>query len=365
MPPRQSIPADDLYARLEVPADATSEAIEIAWRALLKRHHPDVAGSAALDLAKRINVAHDWLSDPALRKRYDRERTDVRHDARRDGWAARTAPVPRYWRPAPLRRRPADAAAMLRRFLDRVASLSPVELDRLSVADTSSIAFVASIRRFLAPAQVGALEAVERDVRDRLRPADWAAPAVRDAILAAAHELVLAPFLDKHLTEPFRGRARDRLMRGWEAAIGQPRYGPNSAAVERFVERCRQLARMDLDAMLTAAGRAPFQADAWPAGLDPEEDEGLRVSSTLAARDAAAAAAPAVAALAAFDRSDAARAARLLGRTAHALVLRHAFGAEEFTRLVGPWQAATGDPGTGRGAGERAEPLLRRRQGPG
>src|SRR6187402_2006229 len=74
MPPRPMIPVDDLYARLELPLDASPEAVEVAWRALLKRHHPDVAGSHADDLAKRINVAHDWLSDPELRARYDGER---------------------------------------------------------------------------------------------------------------------------------------------------------------------------------------------------------------------------------------------------------------------------------------------------
>ena len=70
------VPDDDLYARLEVAVDASPEAIELAWRALLKQHHPDVAGDGtdALDRAKRINVAHDWLSDPALRARYDADR---------------------------------------------------------------------------------------------------------------------------------------------------------------------------------------------------------------------------------------------------------------------------------------------------
>ena len=76
--PRPPLPSDDLYARLGVPADASVEAIEIAWRGLLRRHHPDVAGDEGLELAKRINVAHDWLSDPALRARYDRER-GLRH----------------------------------------------------------------------------------------------------------------------------------------------------------------------------------------------------------------------------------------------------------------------------------------------
>ena len=45
--PAPLVPDDDLYARLEVGLDASPEAIELAWRALLKRHHPDVAGDGA------------------------------------------------------------------------------------------------------------------------------------------------------------------------------------------------------------------------------------------------------------------------------------------------------------------------------
>src|SRR6476619_7132967 len=93
MPARPMLPADDRYARLELPADASFEAIEVAWRALLKQHHPDVAGGGADadERAKRINVAHDWLSDPDLRARYDRERY-VRSGSRRDGHASTWAP---------------------------------------------------------------------------------------------------------------------------------------------------------------------------------------------------------------------------------------------------------------------------------
>src|SRR5215207_7963884 len=87
------LPEDDLYARLEVDVNASPEAIEVAWRALLKRHHPDVAG---LDRAKRINVAHDWLSDPTLRARYDAEALGLapvtqsrRGSARRPGFSPR------------------------------------------------------------------------------------------------------------------------------------------------------------------------------------------------------------------------------------------------------------------------------------
>ena len=65
----------------------------------------------------------------------------------------------------------------------------------------------------------------------RLDPAAAARPGVRDAVEGFGTELVLGDFLDELLTEPFRERARERLTRGWEAAVGQPRYGPNGVAV--------------------------------------------------------------------------------------------------------------------------------------
>ena len=86
MPPRPTLPADDLYARLEIAVDASPEVIELAWRSLLRQHHPDVAGPDGLERSKRINVAHDWLGDPDLRARYDHERGVRRlrkHDAGR------------------------------------------------------------------------------------------------------------------------------------------------------------------------------------------------------------------------------------------------------------------------------------------
>jgi hypothetical protein len=63
-----------------------------------------------------------------------------------------------------------------------------------------------------------------------------------------------------------------------------------------------------------------------------------------------------------LDRSQAARARRLVARTAHAVALRHAFGAAEFRELVWPWMAATGDPATGRAASAgTVDPSVRRR----
>jgi len=361
MPPRPQLPIDDLYARLEIPIDASFEAIEIAWRALLRRHHPDVAGVDGLERAKRINVAHDWLSDPAFRERYDRERHPRRRPSR---WSAPGRPSEEVVRArsdaAPARTpRPLDPQAALDRFIDRAGRLSRDELDRFSVADVQSIAFVASIRRFLAAERVAAVDAAEARLRGVLPEAVWADPAIRDGILAAAHEIVLGDFLDEHLVEPFRERVRERLARAWDSAIDQPRYGPNSAAVARAVERASRLSPDEVRRLLGASGTAGLGEDPWPRGIDPAEDEGLRVSSALAARDVSAAAGPAIGTL---DAVGAARARRLLGRIGHALALRHAFTAAEFDTLLASWRTATGDPGTGRASeASTAGPEVHRR----
>ncbi|HEX3266213.1 MAG TPA: DnaJ domain-containing protein [Candidatus Limnocylindrales bacterium] len=72
---RGSIPSFDLYAELEVSRQATPAVIEAAHRALVKRHHPDVAdsadGPADNERITRLNIARDWLLDPARRARYD------------------------------------------------------------------------------------------------------------------------------------------------------------------------------------------------------------------------------------------------------------------------------------------------------
>lgn len=331
MAPRPSLPSDDLYARLELPTDAPPEAIEIAWRALLRQHHPDVAGPTGLERAKRINVAHDWLSDPQLRARYDRERgvrgasSSRRGSTWRDPWAG---PTERSIRDRP--RRPADPIA---RFLDRVVALSADELDRLAMADPAPIAFGATIRRFLPDDRRAALAAVEAEIGRRLPPDAVGRPRVRDTVRAYAAELVLGPFLDELLSEPFRARTRERLSRGWEAAIGQPRYGPNGHAVRSLIAR---LGALDLVGVAALAGHGTREAlgeEPWPPGTSPDDNEALRVSSALAAHDAAAAIPDAGLGRAAVDR-----ARRAAARIAHLLVLRHAFTPATFDGLTAPWR---------------------------
>ena len=66
----------DLYAALDVPADADEAEIRRAYQKLARRHHPDLApgdpeGARRFAAAAR---AFEVLSDPELRRRYDRLR---------------------------------------------------------------------------------------------------------------------------------------------------------------------------------------------------------------------------------------------------------------------------------------------------
>lgn len=347
MPARHAVPADDLYAQLELPSDASPEAIEVAWRGLLRRHHPDVAGPAGLERAKRINVAHDWLSDPGLRARYDRERglwtgRDGATGRRRQrpggadtGRAEGDAAGPRRegTDQRPVRRPAADPAEAIARFLDRLSSLTADELDRLAVAEPAPIAFAATIRRFLPDDRRIALDAVDAEIERRLPPDVLARSGTRGAIEAYAAELVLGPFLDRLLSEPFRERTSERLTRGWDAAVGQPRYGPNGRAVEALIRRLRMLDPVGVARLATTGTRARLSDEPWPPGVSIEDDEALRVSSVLAGRDAAAAVDGGP-----QDRPVAERARRAAARLAHLLVLRHAFPPAEFAALTAPWR---------------------------
>ena len=62
--------ADDLYAALGLPRDATEEEIAKASRAAAKKHHPDKGGN--VDEFHKIQRAIAVLRDPTKRDKYDR-----------------------------------------------------------------------------------------------------------------------------------------------------------------------------------------------------------------------------------------------------------------------------------------------------
>lgn len=94
----------DLYAILDVPPDATAAEISHAYRALLRRHHPDtrgpdddVNGNGSETALQRVLAAYMVLRDPARRADYDRQTTSCAHAA---------PPRPQQARPQPLLSRP-------------------------------------------------------------------------------------------------------------------------------------------------------------------------------------------------------------------------------------------------------------------
>jgi hypothetical protein len=122
-------------------------------------------------------------------------------------------------------------------------------------------------------------------------------------------------------------------MRGWDAAVGKPRHGPNGSDVETLIRRIERLDEEELRAVAAAGTPDRLGPEPWPADATPEDDEALRVSSVLAGRDVAG-----VLEGRGLDRAALARVRRAATRVAHLLVLRHAFPAGEWQRLADPWR---------------------------
>ncbi|MBA3882021.1 MAG: J domain-containing protein [Chthoniobacterales bacterium] len=79
----ETSPADH-YGALGLDPRCSSAQIRTAYRLLVKQHHPDIHGgsAAAIARAQELNIAHEILSDPALRRAYDDELNRAAETAR-------------------------------------------------------------------------------------------------------------------------------------------------------------------------------------------------------------------------------------------------------------------------------------------
>lgn len=64
----------DYYKVLDVPCDASPQAIHEAYRKAVKKYHPDVRETGNHERFLEIREAYDVLSDPEKRRLYDRKR---------------------------------------------------------------------------------------------------------------------------------------------------------------------------------------------------------------------------------------------------------------------------------------------------
>ncbi|CAN1165004.1 Chaperone protein dnaJ C76, chloroplastic [Linum perenne] len=67
----------DLYDLLGIDSSSNQSQIKLAYRALQKRCHPDIAGPTGHDMAIVLNEAYSILSDPNSRLAYDKEQSKM------------------------------------------------------------------------------------------------------------------------------------------------------------------------------------------------------------------------------------------------------------------------------------------------
>ena len=72
----------DYYEILEISESASEEVIHMAYKALVKKYHPDSSGQEKNSESKmqEINEAYEILSDPERRKNYDEKRVQEENE---------------------------------------------------------------------------------------------------------------------------------------------------------------------------------------------------------------------------------------------------------------------------------------------
>jgi hypothetical protein len=351
-------PGFDPYVVLGVGTDADEIVIQLAYRARIREAHPDLAGAAGLEQAKRLNVARDWLLDPERR--------------------ARLAPSPA--RPSPERRRPQRGSSRqraataglagredeLRTFLHAIERLTPDERARVnySLGDAPP-ADLAVYLDYLDPGLWRQSRSLRSTVeRTWARGRDEEAPIVPrlgrllpSGFLVAnayAQWLLLGQVFESALAGmsvhgvPAAESLAARCTRPWTASVGQPRYGPRQHEVLAFfavaqalpTDAAQRLAR-SWRHHLGRDGRGHPSEHIGPGvwlPSPPNVPDVLRISGHLAAVDASRIAPPA-------DLAERDHAGFRFGLRLTADVIALGLGGGTGRDLLRPWHDALGpDP---------------------
>lgn len=119
--------ADDYYALLGVDVYADDDDIRRAWRKLALELHPDRAGEATTERFQLLSVAYSVISDPVLRRAYNKRR----------GIPNKPPPPPPAPEPAapPVRRAPGVMLRRLSRNLDILRAMGRANIAADGVID--------------------------------------------------------------------------------------------------------------------------------------------------------------------------------------------------------------------------------------
>ena len=342
------LPDDDLYARLEVDVNASPEAIEVAWRALLKRHHPDVAGErrrrarpGEADQRRPRLAERSRRSAPATTRsalglapvttQPARERPGARGFSPRGTRATATAAARARRSSTRVDLVRGDPAERLARFLARVEHLTPDELDRLAAAEPPPIAFLATVRRFLGAGRARPRSPTRRPSSSAAcRPTDGPRSGCAKGCSASPRSSCWR----RSSTTCWPSRSAG--ARATACCGPGTRAGPAAVRAQRRGRRSRS-ATGSRRSPTTSSPRscARRRASTGPTGrgrtaLDRDEDEALRISALLAERDVAAAVP-----VAGSRRRRRRACRRLAARLGHVTALRHAFPAPVYAGARG------------------------------
>lgn len=270
----------DPFEVLGVDASADAATIDRAYKARIRFVHPDIAGIEGLDETKRLNVAREWLLDPALRATLPppapRSRTRAAPKPPPDPSPEAPPPPPRQRQPPGWEHRPRRQTRpsweydpleddpltfdfgvrtdRLRAFFEAIRGLSADERERVtySLGDEPPLYF-GDFREQLgatlwarSQALADAISRVwdERGVEDTPLLFPTGRVFGNGAVVANAYAqwMMLGDVIRKRSTDASAvDRFAARCVSPWEASVGHPRYGTYQRAVLAFLEDARGL----------------------------------------------------------------------------------------------------------------------------